>query len=81
VTFKGVFYEIYVDSEGFEWMIHSTSAPKTGDDVGLSFGPEDIHVMDRPDLFPEGAGAMTMNEIDPEPEYDGDDGDKNGDEI
>jgi spermidine/putrescine transport system ATP-binding protein len=64
VTFKGVFYEIYVDTPDYEWMIHSTTAPKTGDEVGLSFTPQDIHVMDCPDLFPGGAGAMTMEEID-----------------
>jgi spermidine/putrescine transport system ATP-binding protein len=64
VTFKGVFYEIYVDSPGFEWMIHSTAAPKPGDDVGLRLNPEDIHVMDCPDLFPGGAEAMTMEELD-----------------
>ena len=64
VTFKGVFYEIYVDSPDYEWMIHSTSAPRVGDEAGMSFEPENIHVMDRPDLFPEGAEAMTMEEID-----------------
>ncbi|MCL2002953.1 MAG: ABC transporter ATP-binding protein [Oscillospiraceae bacterium] len=77
VTFKGVFYEIYVDSPGFEWMIHSTTAPKAGDEVGLNLNPEDIHVMDRPDLFPEGAEAMTMEELDPEPKFeDGENGDQ-----
>lgn len=70
VTFKGVFYEIFVDVGEIEWMIHSTAAPLVGSEVGLCLTPEDIHVMDRPDLFPKGAEAMTLEEIDPEPEYE-----------
>ncbi|MDR1669712.1 MAG: ABC transporter ATP-binding protein [Oscillospiraceae bacterium] len=70
VTFKGVFYEIYVDVGELEWMVHSTAAPKVGDEVGLCLTPEDIHVMDRPDLFPEGAEALTIEDIDPEPDFE-----------
>ena len=45
VTFKGVHYEIVVKAYSDIWIIHSTKAPRPGDVVGLSFGPEDIHIM------------------------------------
>ncbi len=45
VTFKGVHYEIVVKCYSEIWLIHSTKAQKVGDVVGLSFGPEDIHIM------------------------------------
>lgn len=45
VTFKGVHYEIIVDVEGFKWMIQSTECCETGDHIGLSLTPNDIHVM------------------------------------
>jgi spermidine/putrescine transport system ATP-binding protein len=78
VTFKGVFYEIFVDVGDIEFMIHSTTTPHAGDEVSLSLWPEDIHVMDCPDLFPGGAGAMTMEEIDPSPYGEGDEEDEPG---
>ena len=45
VTFKGVHYEMVVDSSDFSWLIHSTKAPEVGSEVGISFGPDDIHIM------------------------------------
>lgn len=46
LLFRGVHYEIFcVDTEGNEWTVHSTRKPKEGQDVGLYFEPEDIHVM------------------------------------
>lgn len=45
VTFKGVHYEIIVDVAGFKWMIQSTECRETGDRIGLSLTPNDIHVM------------------------------------
>ncbi len=45
VTFKGVHYEIIVDVNGFKWMIQSTDCREVGDRIGLSLGPDDIHVM------------------------------------
>ncbi len=47
VVFKGVHYEMLVESRDFEYMIHSTDMQAIGSQVGLSFGPEDIHVMKR----------------------------------
>lgn len=44
--FRGVHYEIICyDSEGNEWMVHSTRKAQEGSEVGLFFEPEDIHVM------------------------------------
>ena len=44
-TFKGVHYEVIVDIDGFKWMIQTTACIREGDEIGLSFGPEDIHIM------------------------------------
>lgn len=44
--FRGVHYEIICyDADGNEWMVHSTRKAQEGSKVGLSFEPEDIHVM------------------------------------
>ncbi len=45
VVFKGVHYEIMVDSGDFLWMIHSTDAQVPGTEVGMTITPEDIHIM------------------------------------
>lgn len=44
--FRGVHYEIIgYDAVGNEWMVHSTRKTEPGKQVGLSFEPEDIHIM------------------------------------
>ncbi len=45
VVFKGVHYEIMVKTEMRSYMIHTTDYYDVGLEVGLTFGPEDIHVM------------------------------------
>ncbi len=45
VVFKGVYYEMMVESHDFQYMIHNTDMQEVGSSVGLLFGPEDIHVM------------------------------------
>ncbi len=45
VVFKGVHYEIMVKTDLRRFMIHTTDFFEVGLDVGLTFGPEDIHVM------------------------------------
>ena len=45
VVFKGVHYEIIVKTDKREYKIHTTDYFAPGLEVGLSFGPEDIHVM------------------------------------
>jgi spermidine/putrescine transport system ATP-binding protein len=46
-VFKGVHYEMLIESQGFEWLVHSTKARVEGEMVSISFQPEDIHVMDQ----------------------------------
>lgn len=44
--FRGVHYEICCyDADGNEWLVHSTKKANAGDEVGLHFDPEAIHVM------------------------------------
>ncbi|MDR1473943.1 MAG: ABC transporter ATP-binding protein [Lactobacillales bacterium] len=44
--FHGVHYEIIAyDKEGNEWMIHSTRQAKVGEEIGLYFEPENLHIM------------------------------------
>ena len=45
VTFKGVHYEMIIDSFGTKWIVHSTVALKVGDVTGMNLLPESIHVM------------------------------------
>lgn len=44
--FRGVHYEICgYDQDGNEWLVHSTKKAAVGDQIGLYFDPEAIHVM------------------------------------
>ncbi|WP_042462203.1 ABC transporter ATP-binding protein [Neobacillus dielmonensis] len=44
--FRGVHYEISgYDKDGNEWLIHSTKKAIVGEEIGLYFDPEAIHVM------------------------------------
>ena len=47
ITFKGVHYEILIETELRTYMVHTTDYAAVGREVGLKFGPEDIHVMCR----------------------------------
>ncbi len=47
VIFKGVHYESTVKCEGFSWLIHSTQCAPVGSKIGIAFGPEDIHIMNK----------------------------------
>lgn len=44
--FKGVHYEIIVENNLREYVIHTTKSATVGAHVGLHFTPEDIHVME-----------------------------------
>ena len=52
VTFKGVHFEIIVDSFGYKWMIHSTKAVEPGSFIGMTLTPEDIHIIKKSDPAP-----------------------------
>ncbi len=43
--FKGVHYEIMVETDYRTYMIHTTDLTEVGTEVGIDFGSEDIHVM------------------------------------
>ncbi len=44
--FRGVHYEISCyDKDGNEWLVHSTKKATVGEEIGLYFDPEAIHVM------------------------------------
>ncbi|MGN0579021.1 MAG: spermidine/putrescine ABC transporter ATP-binding protein [Ruminiclostridium sp.] len=45
VVFKGVHYEMIVDSVDHKWMIHSTKYEPVGTMIGMTFDPYDIHIM------------------------------------
>lgn len=49
--FKGVHFEIIVETPYREWMIHTTDNVDVGTQVGLSFFPEDIHIMYRMESY------------------------------
>ena len=44
-VFKGVHYEMMVKEEDRLWMIHNTINRPVGSEIGIRFGPEDIHIM------------------------------------
>ena len=45
VIFKGVHFEMHVECEGREWLIHSTQSQAVGAHIGMNVRPEDIHIM------------------------------------
>ena len=47
VIFKGVHFEMHVDCDGREWLIHSTRACTPGERIGMRIGPNEIHIMAR----------------------------------
>ncbi len=44
-VFKGVHYEITVEENGREWILHNTKTAETGSVLGMDIYPEDIHIM------------------------------------
>ncbi|MEG0014341.1 MAG: ABC transporter ATP-binding protein [Cellulosilyticaceae bacterium] len=46
-TFKGVHYEMLINTGELKWIVHSTAMSEPGKTVGLSITPEDIHIMKR----------------------------------
>jgi spermidine/putrescine transport system ATP-binding protein len=45
ILFKGVHFEIVVKTSEREWIVHTTDKSEVGEEVGLHFFPEDIHIM------------------------------------
>lgn len=47
VVFKGVFFEIFVNVNGFIWLVQTTEFHKVGETVGMYIDADSIHVMKR----------------------------------
>ena len=45
ITFKGDYYEIIVDVDGFKWMLETSDYVAENSLIGLYIEPEAIHVM------------------------------------
>jgi len=45
VIFKGVHYEMLIQSNGIQWTVHSTKMEPVNSKVGLIIQPNDIHIM------------------------------------
>lgn len=45
VIFKGVHYEMVVDTGDFKWLVHDTAMFPVGKEVGIFVKPFDIHIM------------------------------------
>lgn len=45
--FKGVHYEIHVQTENRDFLIHTTDYHGVNEEVGLIFTPDDIHIMEK----------------------------------
>jgi spermidine/putrescine transport system ATP-binding protein len=45
VTFKGVHYEMLVESNGLRWIIHSTEMAPVHSQIGMHSPPDAIHIM------------------------------------
>lgn len=50
VIFKGVHYEMLVESNNILWKVHSTAMEPAGSKVGILILPDDIHIMEKVDL-------------------------------
>jgi len=50
--FKGVYYEMMVDTGAFVWKVHSTTMQPPGTRVGLSVVPFNIHIMRKEGIRP-----------------------------
>ena len=60
VVFKGVHYEMLIETPGFEWMVHSTAHAPEGTRVGLHFDPDDIHIMAKSAYSPDRSDAIRL---------------------
>lgn len=60
VIFKGVHYEMEVQANGFEWLVHSTKMFPVGTPVGIHVDPFNIQIMNKPES--EDEEAVGVNE-------------------
>ena len=55
LIFKGVHYEMEVQANGFEWLVHSTRMFPVGTPVGIKVDPFNIQIMNKPESEDEEA--------------------------
>ncbi len=60
LIFKGVHYEMEVQANGFEWLVHSTHLFPVGTPVGIHVDPFNIQIMNKPES--EDEEAVGVNE-------------------
>jgi len=53
VVFKGVHYEMLVKTESCEWLVQSTDRLDEGMNIGMTFDPDEIHIMRKSDFSPD----------------------------
>ena len=58
LIFKGVHYEMEVQANGFEWLVHSTRMFPVGTPVGIKVDPFNIQIMNKPESEDEEAAAI-----------------------
>ena len=60
LTFKGVHYEMDVQANGYEWLVHSTRLSEVGSHVGIKVDPFNIQIMNVPASEDEEAISETV---------------------
>lgn len=60
LIFKGVHYEMEVNANGYDWLVHSTDLSPVGSVVGITVDPYDIQIMNKPES--EDEEAVIINE-------------------
>lgn len=60
IIFKGVHYEMEVNANGFDWLVHSTKMREVGTRVGINVDPFNIQIMNKP--VSEDEEAVGINE-------------------
>ena len=60
LTFKGVHYEMDVEANGYEWLVHSTKLSAVGTKVGIKVDPFNIQIMNVPASEDEEAISETV---------------------
>ncbi|MBR4667128.1 MAG: ABC transporter ATP-binding protein [Butyrivibrio sp.] len=60
LTFKGVHYEMDVEANGYEWLVHSTKLSEVGSKVGIKVDPYNIQIMNVPASEDEEAISETV---------------------
>ncbi len=58
LIFEGVHYEMEVQANGFEWLVHSTRMFPVGTPVGIKVDPFNIQIMNKPESEDEEAAKI-----------------------